>query len=137
MAKWAELTSKKAPDDGVLTVPYVVGRYFAEVVPTKASGSQKSDNQEKAWVLKFFGSPTAPLDDVEPQHIREFMRWRAAEARAAAVAKQQARKTAHQPGKSPPHSVRCAPTARRRWCRTCGTGPGRKASPSCRTRAQV
>lgn len=88
VAKWAELTARKTPDDGVLTVPYVVGRYFAEVVPAKASHSQRSDNQEKAWVLKFFGDPPAPLDGVEPQHIRQFMRWRAAEARAAAVAKQ-------------------------------------------------
>lgn len=88
VAKWAELTAKKTPDSGVLTVPYVVGRYFAEVVPGKAGHSQRSDNQEKAWVLKFFGDPPAPLDGVEPQHIRQFMRWRAAEARAAAVAKQ-------------------------------------------------
>lgn len=92
VAKWAELTSKKTPADGVLTVPYVVGRYFEEVVPHKADNSQTSDKQEKSWVLKFFGDPPAPLGGVEPQHIRQFMRWRAAEARAAAVAKQQTRK---------------------------------------------
>lgn len=92
VAKWAELTSKQAPPEAALTVPYVVERYFAEVVPLKADASQTSDNQEKAWVLRFFGDPPAPLDAVEPQHIRQFMRWRAAEARAASVAKQQARK---------------------------------------------
>ena len=92
VAKWAELTSKTTPVEGVLTMPYVIERYFKEVVPLKADASQTSDNQEKTWVLKFFGTPPAPLDGVEPQHIRQFMRWRAAEARVAAVAKQQSRK---------------------------------------------
>lgn len=87
VAKWAELTSKKTPDEGAITMPYVVRRYFEEVVPHKATQSQRSDNQEKGWVLKFFGDPPAPLDGVEPQHIRQFMRWRATEARAAAVAR--------------------------------------------------
>lgn len=101
VAKWAELTSKQTPAEGVLTMPYVVQRYFAEVVPTKASDSQKGDNQEKGWVLRFFGDPPAPLDGVEPQHIRQFMRWRASEARAAAVAKQQNRKDGAPPKEIP------------------------------------
>lgn len=90
--KWAELTSATTPPQGVPTMPYVVKRYFAEVVPTKAVGSQRSDQQEKGWVLKFFGDPPAPLDDVEPQHIRQFMRWRATQSREAAIARQQGRK---------------------------------------------
>ncbi|MDA8522027.1 tyrosine-type recombinase/integrase [Acidovorax sp. NCPPB 4044] len=102
VAKWAELTSKQTPTDGVLTVPYVVGRYFAEVVPNKALNSQRSDRQEQAWVLKFFGDPPAPLDGVEPQHIRQFMRWRAAQARAIAVAKQERRKDGAPPKDIPP-----------------------------------
>ncbi len=83
--KWAELTAKKAPPSGEITMGYLVGRYYAEVVPTKAAGSQTSDNQEKAWILRFFDDPPAPLEAVEPQHIRQFMRWRADQARNAAV----------------------------------------------------
>jgi hypothetical protein len=132
VAKWAELTSKQTPAEGVLTMPYVVQRYFAEVVPTKASDSQKSDNQEKSWVLKFFGDPPAPLDGVEPQHIRQFMRWRASEARwpsSRTARMERPRRRSRRP------TARSEQTAQRPWCRTCGTGPERKASPSCPTRA--
>ncbi len=101
VAKWAELTSKTTPAGGVLTMPYLVERYFAEVVPNKAAATQTSDRQEKGWVLKFFGDPPAPLENVEPQHIRQFMRWRAAEARAAAVEKQRTRKSRGPEGEIP------------------------------------
>lgn len=90
--KWADLTSRKAPADCRITMGYVVQEYFKQVVPAKAKGSQRSDEQEKAWALKFFDDPPAPLEGVEPQHIRQFMRWRASEAHAAAVRKQEKRK---------------------------------------------
>ena len=93
VAKWAELACSKVPADGTITFTYVIERYFAEVVPAKAPGSQRGDLQEKAWALRFFGDPPAPMTSVEPQHIRQFMRWRAAEARARAVAKNEARKS--------------------------------------------
>lgn len=83
--KWAELTSKSVPPGGETTMGYLVQRYFSEVVPGKAPSSQVSDNKEKPWILRFFDDPPAPLDDVEPQHIRQFMRWRAEQARNAAV----------------------------------------------------
>lgn len=83
--KWAELTSRVSPAGVEATLGYVVGRYYAEVVPGKALNSQRSDNQEKAWILRFFDDPPAPLAAVEPQHIRQFMRWRAEQARGAAV----------------------------------------------------
>lgn len=89
--KWGELTSAQKPEGGIITVRYVVGRYFNEVVPSKAPNTQRDNEQEKAWVLKFFDDPPAPLDSVEPQHIRQFMRWRAAEARKAAEARNAAR----------------------------------------------
>lgn len=85
--KWGELTASKKPEGSTITVAYVVGRYFAEVVPAKASETQRDNEQEKAWVLKFFNDPPAPLDSVEPQHIRQFMRWRASEAKKAAEAR--------------------------------------------------
>lgn len=85
--KWAELTSAKKPADGVLTVRYAIARYFEDVVTGNTVGTQKDKEQEKAWVLKFFDEPPAPLDAVQPQHIRQFMRWRAEQARAAAIQK--------------------------------------------------
>lgn len=95
--KWGELTSAKKPEGGIITVKYVVDRYFKEVVPSKASNTQRDNEQEKAWVLKFFDDPPAPLDSVEPQHVRQFMRWRASEARKAAEARNAAKKTPTEP----------------------------------------
>ncbi len=89
--KWAELTQRKTPAMAALTMGYVVTRYFAEAVPSKAPDSQRSDNQEKAWVLKFFDDPPALLENIEPHHIKQYMRWRAAEARKSAIAKNKAR----------------------------------------------
>lgn len=83
--KWAELTSQKGPKQGEITVRYMTDRYFKEVVPEKATNSQRSDNQEKAWLLRFFDDPPAPLEGVQPQHVRQYMRWRAEQARIAAV----------------------------------------------------
>jgi len=85
--KWAELTSAKKPADGVITVRYTLAKYFEDVVSGNTAGTQKDKEQEKAWLLKFFDEPPAPLDAVQPQHIRQFMRWRAEQARASAVAR--------------------------------------------------
>lgn len=89
--RWAELTSKKVPQSGAATLGYVLAKYFDDVVPGKSSGSQRSDEQERVWVLKFFNDPPAALENIEPQHIKQYMRWRAAEARKAAIAKNKAR----------------------------------------------
>lgn len=83
--KWAELTSANLPKSGEVTMGYLIRRYYLEVVPTKALSSQDSDNKEKAWILRFFDDPPAPIEAVEPHHIRQFMRWRAEQARGAAI----------------------------------------------------
>lgn len=86
--KWGELTSAKKPADGVITVAYTMGRYFVDVVPSKAPLTQKDNEQERVWLVRFFsGPPEAPLDAVEPQHIKQFMRWRVSEAKKAAEAR--------------------------------------------------
>lgn len=95
--KWGELTGSKKPADGVMTVAYTLNRYFLEVVPNKAPLTRKDNEQEKAWLLKFFNDPPAPLDAVEPQHIRQFMRWRASEAKKAAELRNVARIEKKQP----------------------------------------
>lgn len=89
--KWAEITSQVPPPSGEITMGYLIARYFAVVVPTKALNSQKSDNKEKVWILRFFDDPPAPLEAVEPHHIRQFMRWRAEQSRNAAIEKVRAK----------------------------------------------
>jgi integrase len=85
--RWSELVERPTPAGGIITVPYALARYFADVVPSKAAGSQRSDEQERKWLDAFFGDPPAPLDQVQPVHVRQFMRWRAEQARKAALAK--------------------------------------------------
>ena len=89
--KWAELTVQKTPAEGEITMGYLVAEYFREVVPGKAPSSQQSDEKEKAWVLRFFDDPPAPLEAIEPHHIRQFMRWRTEQARKSAVERNVAR----------------------------------------------
>ncbi len=95
--KWGELTGSKKPADGVITVKYAIGLYFRDVVKHKAALTQKDNAQERAWIEQFFEDPPAPLDAVEPQHIRQFMRWRAAEAKKAADLRNAARIEKKQP----------------------------------------
>lgn len=83
--KWAELKSAKKPVNGIVTVAYALSRDFVDVVPGKAPLTQKDNEQEKVWLLRFFNDPPAPLDAVQPQHVRQFMRWRAEEANAGAI----------------------------------------------------
>ncbi|WP_428175594.1 tyrosine-type recombinase/integrase [Comamonas sp.] len=89
--KWAELTSAKKPAGTEITMPHVIERYFAEIVPSKALNTQKGDLQEKEHLLKFFGDPPAPLDAIEPTHIHQFMKWRPKQAKAAAAARNRER----------------------------------------------
>lgn len=61
----------------VITFKYAADRYFAEVVPTKKPGTQQSNIREYNQLSKFFcGEPPAPLDEIEPINIRQYLDWR-------------------------------------------------------------
>jgi integrase len=93
--KWAELTSRPAANAG--TFGYVVQEYWKEKIPGKAPRTQRDNEQEKAWLLRFFDDPPAPLDGIEPVHIRQYLTWRVKAARAAAEAKNAERVKAKRP----------------------------------------
>lgn len=105
VAKWAELTSKPAPpapDAPITFVDVVSGRgacdgYRKDVLPTKAPRTQQDNEKELAWLLKFFGDPPAPLDSIEPAHIKQYLRWRVKAAKAAAEALNEKRRAAKRP----------------------------------------
>ncbi|MCY1437909.1 Tyrosine recombinase XerC [compost metagenome] len=48
-----------------------------EVVPTKAPATQKDNARELKQLLQFFNDPPAPLEAIEPQHVRQYLRYRA------------------------------------------------------------
>lgn len=74
--KWAELTSSLVPANGEITFRYVAELYQKEVLPTKARTTQRGNLWEIAQLLKFFDNPPAPLENIEPIHIRQYLDWR-------------------------------------------------------------
>jgi len=95
--KWAELTSKPAPAGAVVTWLDAVKGYRKDVLPSKAARTQEDNEKEFAWLAKFFGDPPAPLDSVEPSHIRQYMKWRIQKAQALAEAKNDERRREDRP----------------------------------------
>lgn len=92
VAKWAELTSKPAPANTAGPVTFLDalnGRgncagYRKDVLSGKAPRTQQDNEEELRWLLQFFGDPPAPLDEIEPTHITQYLRWRVKAAKAAA-----------------------------------------------------
>ena len=74
LKKWAELeVNVKARHPQVITFRYVAERYIKEVIPQKAPATQKGNMLELAQLYKFFDNPPAPLDLIEPIHIRQYL----------------------------------------------------------------
>lgn len=60
----------------VITFVTVAMRYQNEVIPLKAKGTQISNGTFLRKLLAFFGNPPAPLDKIEPYHIKQYLEWR-------------------------------------------------------------
>ena len=59
-------------------------RYLKEVVPSKAPRTQKDNIAELDSLLKYFDNPPAPINDIQPVHIREYLDWRGKSAQTRA-----------------------------------------------------
>lgn len=114
VAKWAELTSRTAPAvpavGPVTFLDAVDGRgnvagYRKDILPGKATRTQQDNEKELAWLVQFFGDPPAPLDAIEPQHVRQYMRWRVKRARELAEEKNAQRRRDGQPELPVPHDL--------------------------------
>lgn len=64
----------------VLTFAYVAERYIVEILPTKKPRTQKDNLAELKQLLVFFNDPPAPLEEIEPQHIKQYLRLRGQKA---------------------------------------------------------
>lgn len=95
--KWAELTTAQREAGAQHTFVDLAIQYRAKVFPTKAVRTRSDNEKELDWLLKFFGDPPAPLDSIEPVHVRQYMDWRAAEARKLAESKNAERKLSGKP----------------------------------------
>lgn len=77
--KWSELEQAVEPVVAVITFKHAADRYIREVLPTKASATQIDNLRELKRLLEFFNDPPAPLDEIQPVNIRQYMDWRVAE----------------------------------------------------------
>lgn len=60
----------------VITFRYVAEKYVVDVVPTKKPATQKDNMRELKQLLAFFDDPPAPLETIQPQHVRQYLQWR-------------------------------------------------------------
>lgn len=75
--KWAELegdAQKRA--SSLITIKHLADTYIERVLPTKAARTQRDNLIELEWLMQFFGKPPAPLDEIRPVHVRQYLDWR-------------------------------------------------------------
>lgn len=54
---------------------------------TKAPSTQKDNHKEVKNLLLFFNNPPAPIDQIEPKHIRQYLDWRIEYTKSQALKK--------------------------------------------------
>lgn len=74
--KWSELHQDSAPLAAAPTIKTAWDKYVQIVLPTKSSGTQRDYLKSSRNILEFFNDPPAPLDEIHPMHIRQYMDWR-------------------------------------------------------------
>jgi len=82
--RWAEIEqANELPAPAVLTFRWVAEEYLRVIVPTKAMRTQADNRREVQKLLEFYDDPPgAPLEDLEPVHVRKYLTWRKATTRA-------------------------------------------------------
>lgn len=77
MIKWAELSARSPLP--LVEKPTFIDlkiRYIAKAIPNKAPRTQRDNLRELEMLEKFFGYPPAPIDEIRPMHVRQYMQWR-------------------------------------------------------------
>lgn len=64
----------------VLTFAFVAQQYLVQIIPTKSPRTQKDNLGELKQLLLFFNDPPAPLDEIQPQHVKQYLRDRGKKA---------------------------------------------------------
>lgn len=73
---WAELEGESQIPGGRVMFRDVADAYRREVIPTKAERTQHDNIGELGRLIAFFDDPPCPLESIEPQHVRQYLRWR-------------------------------------------------------------
>ncbi|MEX3933340.1 tyrosine-type recombinase/integrase [Paraburkholderia phymatum] len=77
--RWAEIEQVDAPKEAGHTFKDATTAYLREVLPGKAPRTQADNLAELENLRKYFEDDT-PLDEIEPVHIKAYLRWRHEEA---------------------------------------------------------
>lgn len=75
--KMAELKINEHPPE-IIAFRVAAERYLREVIPSKAVTTQRDNRRELENLYRFFDNPPAPLDQIKPIHIRQYLDWRKA-----------------------------------------------------------
>lgn len=73
--KWSELEHANVPESAAATLKNAFTIYIRDIIPGKAPRSQKDNLDQIALLYEFFGED-APLDEIEPVHVKQYMYWR-------------------------------------------------------------
>ncbi|SAK88009.1 integrase family protein [Caballeronia temeraria] len=77
--RWSEIEQAQVPKGLEPTLRVALDAYIRDVIPTKAPRSQKDNLEQIVLLLEFFGDD-APLDEIEPMHVKQYMHWRCRKA---------------------------------------------------------
>lgn len=73
---WAEREGESKVPTARVLFRDVADAYRREVIPTKAERTQHDNMGEMGRLVAFFDDPPCPLESIEPQHVRQYLRWR-------------------------------------------------------------
>lgn len=74
--KWSELELKgRERVEQAKTFPALWDRYQRDVLHTLKAGTIRTHKSDIKHLLTFFGTPPAPIEQVRPLHIRQFLDW--------------------------------------------------------------
>lgn len=73
--RWSEIEQAAAPNGTAPAFKDAADVYVREVLPGKAPRTQVDNLKELAFLREFFDAD-AVLDEIEPTHIRQYLRWR-------------------------------------------------------------
>lgn len=73
--KWSELEQANIPLTAAATLKDAFTAYIRDIIPGKAPRNQKDNLDQIDLLYEFFGED-APLDEIEPVHVKQYMYWR-------------------------------------------------------------
>ncbi|KVF68928.1 MULTISPECIES: tyrosine-type recombinase/integrase [Burkholderia cepacia complex] len=75
---YADLEQGNRGKLSLITFRHVAERYVREILPTKARETQRTNIIQLSKLYEFFDAPPAPIDEIKPVHIRQYLDWRKA-----------------------------------------------------------